>query len=85
MVHPDMAKYLGCYMYTTGGGGKELGRIRGDAACVGAPKWTLLSYDAVIRSKLAYGMFTMAPAQGQMSRVDAFQLRGSWHILKCST
>lgn len=38
--------------------------------------WTCLIYGAIVRSKLVYGMATMAVTQAQMSRGDAFLLWG---------
>lgn len=71
VAQPDSAKHLGCYLYSMGDVGKELGRKLAEAtrtwqklglfwksaAC--SVKWQLMIYDAVIRAKLA----TMALTQ----------------------
>lgn len=45
-------------------------------------RWTWLICDAVVRLEMVYGLGTVALMQGQMARVDAFQMRGLRHILK---
>ena len=39
-------------------------------------KWQLLIFDAVIKSKLLYGMETVQMTEAAMKRVDAFQIKG---------
>lgn len=61
----------------------KLGVFWKSAAC--SVKWKLIIYDAVIRSKLVYGLCTTALTQAQIKRVDAFQMRGIRQILKKKT
>ena len=44
-------------------------------------KWQLLAYDAIIKSKLLYGLETAQVGQGDLKKIDAFQLRGLRQIL----
>ena len=44
-------------------------------------KWQLLAYDAIIKSKLLYGLETAQPSKADLKRIDAFQLRGIRQIL----
>ena len=44
-------------------------------------KWQLLAYDAIIKSKLLYGLETAQVGKAELKRIDAFQLRGIRQIL----
>jgi len=44
-------------------------------------KWQLLIFDAVIRSKLLYGLETIHLTQAMLTKIDAFQLRSLRKIL----
>ena len=44
-------------------------------------KWQLLAYDAIIKSKLLYGLETAQVGKGDLKKIDAFQLRGLRQIL----
>ena len=44
-------------------------------------KWQLLAYDAIIKSKLLYGLETAQVSRADLKRIDAFQLRGIRQIL----
>jgi len=44
-------------------------------------KWQLLAYDAIIKSKLLYGLETAQASKADLKRIDAFQLRGIRQIL----
>ena len=48
-------------------------------------KWKLIVFDAVIRSKLLYGLETVQLTQAMCKKIDAFQLRGLRRILNMST
>ena len=39
-------------------------------------KWQLLIFEAVIKSKLLYGMETVQLTEAMMKRIDAFQMKG---------
>ena len=39
-------------------------------------KWQLLAYDAIVKSKLLYGLETAQASKADLKRIDAFQLRG---------
>lgn len=45
-------------------------------------KWQLIIYDAVIRSKLLYGLETVQLTETQEKKIDAFQMRGLRQIMK---
>ena len=45
-------------------------------------KWKLQVYDAIIGSKLLYGLETIQLTRGERSRIDAFQQKGLRRILK---
>ena len=45
-------------------------------------KWKLQVYDAIIRSKLLYGLETIQLTRGEQNRLDAFQQKGIRRILK---
>ena len=52
----------------------------------GAPqKWQIIVYDAVIRSKLLYGLETVQLTDAMYKKFDAFQLRGLRNMLKIET
>ena len=44
-------------------------------------KWQLLAYDAIVKSKLLYGLETAQASKADLKRIDAFQLRGVRQIL----
>ena len=44
-------------------------------------KWRLLAYDAIVKSKLLYGLETAQASKADLNRIDAFQLRGIRQIL----
>ena len=44
-------------------------------------KWQLLAYDAIIKSKLLYGLETAQVGKAGLKRIDAFQLKGIRQIL----
>ena len=44
-------------------------------------KWQLLAYDAIVKSKLLYGLETAQVGQGDLKKIDAFQVRGIRQIL----
>ena len=44
-------------------------------------KWQLLAYDAIIKSKLLYGLETAEVGTAELNRIDAFQIRGIRKIL----
>ena len=44
-------------------------------------KWQLLAFDAIIKSKLLYGLETAQVGKAALKRIDAFQLRGIRQIL----
>ena len=44
-------------------------------------KWKIIVYDAVIRSKLLYGLETMELTNAQIDKLDAFQMKGHRRIL----
>ena len=44
-------------------------------------KWQLLVYDAIIKSKLLYGLETAQLGKAELKRIDAFQIRGVRQIL----
>ena len=48
-------------------------------------KWQLIIHDAVIRSKLLYGLHSAALNTGDIKKLDAFQLKGFRQILKWET
>lgn len=48
-------------------------------------KWQIIVYDAVIRSKLLYGLETVQLTEAMYKKIDAFQLRGLRKILKMQT
>ena len=48
-------------------------------------KWQLLAYDAIIKSKLLYGLETAQVSKAELNRIDAFQIRGIRQILGKST
>jgi hypothetical protein len=48
-------------------------------------KWKLLIYDAIIKSKLLYGMETTHVTKVMQKKIDAFQLRGLRKILRMQT
>ena len=45
-------------------------------------KWKLIIYDAIIRSKLLYGLETIHLTQAMSRKLDAFQMRGLRRILQ---
>ena len=45
-------------------------------------KWKLMIYDAIIRSKLLYGLETIHLTQAMSRKLDAFQMRGLRRILQ---
>jgi hypothetical protein len=45
-------------------------------------KWQLISYDAIIRSKLLYGLETVQLTEAQQKKIDAFQMRGLRQLMK---
>ena len=45
-------------------------------------KWKLIIYDAIIRSKLLYGLETIHLTQAMSRKLDAFQTRGLRRILQ---
>ena len=45
-------------------------------------KWQLIIYDAIVRSKLLYGLETLHLTQAVANKIDAFQMRGLRKILK---
>jgi len=45
-------------------------------------KWQLIIYDAIIRSKLLYGLETIHLTEGMQKKLNAFQIRGLRQILK---
>ena len=45
-------------------------------------KWQLIIYDAIIRSKLLYGLETVYITEDQQKKLNAFQMRGIRTILK---
>ena len=49
------------------------------------PKWKLLVYDAVIRSKLLYSLETIHLTDSLRKKLDAFHLRGLRKILRIPT
>ena len=49
------------------------------------PKFKLNVYDAIIRSKLVYGLETIQLPQSVLSKLDAFQLKGIRKILNMKT
>ena len=48
-------------------------------------KWQLLAYDAIIKSKVLYGLETAQASKADLKRIDAFQLRGITQILEKNT
>ena len=48
-------------------------------------KWKLIIYDAIIRSKLLYGLETVQLTQGMLKKLDVFQLKGLRKILGMTT
>ena len=48
-------------------------------------KWQLLVYDAIIKSKLLYGLETAQLGKAELKRIDAFQIRGIRQILGKNT
>jgi hypothetical protein len=44
-------------------------------------RWQLLAYDAIIKSKLLYGLETAQVGKAELKRIDAFQIRGIRQIL----
>ena len=48
-------------------------------------KWKLIIYDAIIRSKLLYGLETIHLTQAMSRKLDAFQMRGLRRILQCDS
>ena len=44
-------------------------------------KWQLLAYEAIVKSKLLYGLETAQASRADLKRIDAFQLRGIRQIL----
>ena len=47
-----------------------------------ASKWKIQVYDAIIRSKLLYGLETIQLTQPDINRMDAFHVRGLRRILR---
>ena len=45
-------------------------------------KWQLIIYDAIIRSKLLYGLETVQLTEAQQKKINAFQMRGLRQIMK---
>ena len=45
-------------------------------------KWQLIVYDAIIRSKLLYGLETIYLTGAMQKKLNAFQIRGLRQILK---
>lgn len=50
-----------------------------------AKKWQLIIYDAVVRSKLLYGLETLHLTQSMAKKLDVFQLKGLRKILGWET
>ena len=50
-------------------------------ATTASKKWKLIVFDAIIRSKLLYGLGTVHLTQAMYNRIDAFQYRGLHRIL----
>ena len=48
-------------------------------------KWQIIVYDAVIRSKLLYGLETVQLTDAMYKKINAFQIRGLRKILKMGT
>ena len=48
-------------------------------------KWKLKVYDAVIVTKLMYGVTSIPLSKADANKIDAFQMRGLRKILKSST
>eukprot|EP00975_Prorocentrum_lima_P058079 12181543-Prorocentrum_lima.AAC.1 len=93
----DEAKYLGCVLNDRTDPRREL-RIR-MSLCITVWKkldtfwlhsdcpvpFKLLVYDAVVRSKLLYGLESLQFTQCQMQMLDTFQLKGLRKILRMKT
>ena len=48
-------------------------------------KWQLIIFDAIVRSKLLYGLETLHLTQGMAQKLDVFQLKGLRKILGMQT
>ena len=48
-------------------------------------KWQLIIFDAIVRSKLLYGLETLHLTQGMAQKLDVFQLKGLRKILGMET
>ena len=48
-------------------------------------KWQLIIFDAIVRSKLLYGLETVHLTQSMARKLDVFQLKGLRKILGMST
>ena len=48
-------------------------------------RWQLLIYDAIIRSKLLYGLETVQLTEATAKKLDVFQLKGLRQILRLQT
>ena len=48
-------------------------------------KWQLIAYDAIVKSKLLYGLETAHVGTADLKRIDAFQIRGIRQIFGKNT
>ena len=51
----------------------------------GSVKWKIIANDAIVTSKLLYGLETANITNSQMKKLDTFQLKGLRRILKMTT
>ena len=98
MVPPhNEAKYLGCMLNDKGDPKREINKRLAECYLVWkrlAEFWKhsdcsvaekLVVYDAVVRSKLIYGLESVQVNDSLKSKIDAFQLKGLRQILKIQT
>ena len=90
-------KYLGCVLNSRGDGGKEVsGRIANCTVILKkmhlffygsncSVRQKLIAYNAVIRSKLMYGLESSMLNTSVLSRLDAFQMKGIRKIMHMPT
>ena len=97
VAHRHKVKYLGCTLNLKADTQREIKSRIG--ICMGIMrkldlfwlharcpiKWKVLVFDAVIRSKLLYGVETAMLTDGALRKINVFQLKGLRKILKLKT
>jgi hypothetical protein len=93
----DEVKYLGCTLNNQGDVGREINKRIADCMIIldrlhvffrhadAVLSFKLLVFNAVLRSKLLYGMETAALTDAALNRLDVFQLKVLRKILKIPT